>query len=195
MPEALVSLHPGIAFLDVESSGLEPGSHPVEVAVCGDDLAPTSWLVLPDPDWPESAWSEEAEAIHGIPRGRLLREGVPARVVADELDRRVAGLAVHSDAPGFDGEWLDALYRSAGRPRRFRLLDEAQAYAVLAPPDEAGALALLDRWRRACGACDAVYPHVHRAGPDALRMAAVFRMTADPAFAASVEAAARRATP
>lgn len=187
MPSLLAHRHPDIAFLDVESSGLEPGSYPVEVGVCGDGLSPRSWLVLPHPEWPASAWSEEAEALHGISRETLGREGLPALQVADELDRHLLGLAVHSDAVGFDGEWLDVLYRAAGRVRPFRLLDEAQAYARLSPPDEAGVQDLLLRWRRANQACDVAYPHIHRAGADALRMAAVFRMTTDPAFAAETE--------
>ena len=68
------------AFYDVEASGLDPRSWPVEVgwALVAGDLTVTSGalLVRPEPTW--AHWSAEAERVHGVPL-RLARErGRPA---------------------------------------------------------------------------------------------------------------------
>lgn len=107
------------AMLDFEASGLGPGSYPIEVAWGWvDTFQIESCLIRPADDWLEfGLWDEIAETeIHKIGRARLLREGVPVEIVARHMTSALEGHAVYSDGPRFDGEWLDTLFRAAGRP-------------------------------------------------------------------------------
>lgn len=184
MPEPGPALRPDIVFLDVESTGLHPGSYPIEVGICDDGLRPASWLVRPDAGWARLAWDPVAEALHGITPAMLAREGREAVEVADALNARLAGRLVVSDAPGWDRAWLERLFEAAGQPMLFRLRDEGEAFvAALAPGLVPGtAEEILARFRAADVACERLYPRPHRAGPDALSAAARFRMILDPAF-------------
>ncbi len=78
---------PPPVFVDLEASSLLPGSYPVEVGWarpralpwgrCAIDVG--SVLVRPEADWLSSgSWDPNAEAVHGLSRGTLLRDGVPA---------------------------------------------------------------------------------------------------------------------
>jgi hypothetical protein len=103
-----------IIFADIEASGLEDGSYPIEVAWCTADLADAdSMLIRPPPQWAEAPWSAEAEGLHGIDRARLLRDGVAVDEVAARLNRALAGDRVVTDCPETDGRWLHALFAAA----------------------------------------------------------------------------------
>jgi len=188
------ALRPGILFLDVESSGLHAGAFPVEVGICDDGLVPRSWLIKPEPGWDRSRWSLAAENIHGLSLERLMDEGSPAVEVAMALADVTTGKSVHSDAPDHDGRWLRELSLATGVTLPDRLSHEVDAYAFLAAASQAEALAIVGRWRHTSEVVDLVYPHAHRAGPDAAAMAARFRMTLDPVFAGRVEALSGRAS-
>jgi len=122
-------------FLDFEASSLARGGFPVEVAWVFDTAAGEheSHLIRPAPDWRE--WSAEAEAIHGLSREQLEREGAPHGAVARRMVEALSGHALFASAPSWDGQWLSLLLRTAGLPRRaLRLRDteEARAAAVRA---------------------------------------------------------------
>lgn len=185
MPGPAGAMRPDIVFLDVESSGLYPGSYPVEVGICDDGLRPESWLVRTAPEWAGLPWT--AEHVHGISRDDLRLGGLPAAGVADALNARLAGRLVVTDALAWDGFWVGRLFEAAGRDMAFVLRDEAEAFAALVPPagdGDAAAVArdVLARFRSAEEASLALYPRTHRAGADALSVAARFRMMLDPAF-------------
>jgi hypothetical protein len=115
-----------IAFLDFEASSLSKTSFPVEVAWVFEDGRFASLLIKPNDDWTD--WSQKAEALHGLSRGLLRSEGVPAAQVARQM---VDELSVHdlfASAPSWDGKWLSVLLRGGGLPRhalRLRKSDEA----------------------------------------------------------------------
>ncbi len=121
------------AFIDVEASGLGRGSYPIEIGISLPDGDRQCWLIRPPPHW--THWDAAAEAIHRIPRIRLLDRGRPADEVAAELNEHLKGRIVYSDAWGNDMPWVARLYEEAGLPQRFRieslrrLLDESQAAA------------------------------------------------------------------
>ncbi|PPC75586.1 hypothetical protein WH50_14390 [Pokkaliibacter plantistimulans] len=118
-------------ILDIEASGFGSGSYPIEVGLALADGSCESVLIHPEPEWIH--WSEEAASIHKIKREMLLREGLPARVVAQHLNALLAGQTVYSDAWGFDSTWLSLLFYHAGVNQHFkldslrRLLTEKQA--------------------------------------------------------------------
>lgn len=181
-------LRPDFAFLDIEASGLHDGSYPIEIAVVDDGLNVREWLVRPEPDWTAIEWSSAAEAVHGIRRADTVERGVPAADVATTLNALLSGKVVFSDAPEWDGAWLYKLHADTGVRQLYSLANENDAIPrhlatsgagkVYRSSPLAGVRALQDaRWH-----ADRAFPHVHRAAPDAVRMAARFRAFADPDF-------------
>jgi hypothetical protein len=117
---------PPPVFVDLEASSLLPGSYPVEVGWarpralpwgrCAIDVG--SVLVRPEADWLSSgSWDPNAEAVHGLSRETLLRDGVPAAEACELLDREFDGCMVVTDTGGgsVDDMWLAVLYEAAGR--------------------------------------------------------------------------------
>lgn len=76
-------------------------------------------LIRPEPDW--VFWDRQAEAVHGISRELLRFSGLSVAQVCTELNQRLAGRTLYSDAWVVDKEWLNILYESAGIPPAFHL--------------------------------------------------------------------------
>jgi hypothetical protein len=164
-----------IAFLDFEASSLAKRGFPVEIAWVFESGEEEAHLIRPAPDWTE--WSAEAEAVHGIPRASLERDGRPVEEVARRAVEALSGHRLYASAPSWDGQWLSRLLRAGGLPRhalRLRDTEEARAEAAAAALDAGGVpsgdreglLAMvLDEARRAAEAG----PVAHRALQDARR--------------------------
>jgi hypothetical protein len=163
-------------FLDIEASGLQAGSYPIEIGYCGLDLVATSFLIRPASDWTEADWSITSERIHGIPRETLFESGIDAGDAAQRLNQICADRIVATDHPRIDQAWLSRLFGSAGLRQDFVLQDatllglHAAERAGLAPFEMEE---LQARVR-------AHYPHIHRAAPDAREAAALFAALALP---------------
>lgn len=113
-------------FLDFEASSLSDQSYPVEVAWVFQDGRGESHLIKPAPEWTD--WDEEAQAIHGLSRQKLVDEGRPHDVVAARMVEALSDHELFASAPSWDGKWLSVLLRGAGLPRhalRLRDTDEA----------------------------------------------------------------------
>jgi hypothetical protein len=113
------------AFLDFEASSLSDRSYPIEVAWVIEDGRSEAHLIAPAPTWDD--WGEAAEAIHGISRETLRRDGKPHDVVARRMVEVLTGNDLFASAPSWDGKWLSVLLRGAGLPRhtlRLRDTDE-----------------------------------------------------------------------
>lgn len=162
-------------FLDFEASSLGRKGFPIEVAWVFDTGEEEAHLIRPAEDWTE--WAASAEAVHGIPRDLLDREGTPAAEVARRVLEALSGHRLYASAPSWDGQWMSRLLRAGGLPRhalRLRDTEEARADAVLGAlqaaglaPDECRRSAepiLRDAQRRA----EAAQP-AHRALGDARR--------------------------
>lgn len=143
-------------ILDIEASGFGPGSYPIEVGyVLGDGVAYCT-LIRPAPDW--THWDPAAEAMHGLRRGLLERQGRPASEVAHDLNVRLRGQTVYSDAWGNDLAWLGKLFDAAELVPAFRL----ESVRSLLTDDEAAA------WHAAKEAAQAeTRTSRHRASRDA----------------------------
>ena len=120
-----------LAFLDIEASGLHPGSFPIEVAWVLEDGVGEAHLIRPEPEW--RLWDSNAEAMHGLSRDILAREGRPAAEVALRAAAALRGRHVYSDAVGSDGSWLDQLLDTASVPT-VKLRDVHHAYSVACQP-------------------------------------------------------------
>lgn len=115
-----------IVFLDFEASSLSKQSFPLEVGWVFEDERSVSFLIHPPPEWTD--WSDEAEAIHGISREKLQRDGAPVEIVARTMVDTLSGHELFASAPSWDGKWLSVLLRAAGFPRhtlRMKKSDDA----------------------------------------------------------------------
>jgi hypothetical protein len=108
--------------LDFEASCLprDGRSFPIEVGT--GDLAgwSRSSLIRPDPLWQDWTWTAEAEALHGISRRQLDREGCSAEQVMRELNAATQGYRVISDND-LDLGWCATLSRAAGISPDFKI--------------------------------------------------------------------------
>jgi len=109
-------------FIDFEASSLSSDSWPIEIGLAWIDekgkLRSNSRLIKPHPQWPESAWSNASEAVHGIRREEL-DTAEEAQDVAIWLAGQLAGKRILSDAAEFDGRWLCRLMATIGQDTNF----------------------------------------------------------------------------
>lgn len=152
-------------FLDFEASSLRDVSHPVEVAWSLEDGAVEAYLIKPAWDW--SDWDPNAEALHGISRQELVKKGLPAWDVARRMNEALAGRTLHSDAPEFDGFWLERLFEQHNEESQFTLRHFDSLFPHLAP-DRVAARAQLARYR--------VVGRQHRAAHDVQFLIELYRL-------------------
>ncbi|MEZ5894369.1 MAG: hypothetical protein R3C58_14655 [Parvularculaceae bacterium] len=157
-----------IAFIDLEASGLSPRSWPIEVGWCLVGGAPEAILVKPVPDWSLSEWSKEAEALHGVSCDTLVKKGAEPKLVCERLNAALAGRAVYSDAPDWDGFWLYRLFQAAGVKQRFTLSHLGELFRSV-PPEKMDAYV---------SAAEKKTPRKHRAIPDVLHMRTLYELAA-----------------
>jgi DNA polymerase III epsilon subunit-like protein len=169
-----------VLFIDIEASGLSSASFPIEIGwVLDDEARPESFLVRPHTTWNfDTGWSAQSAALHGITPAMLEAGGISVDEACTRLDEAIHRQLVVSDAPRHDDWWFDRLYAAASREKTWAVGDVERLYGGLA--QEAGlasteAAHLLTR-------IEQIYPHPHRAGPDALRLAKAARALTDPEF-------------
>ena len=162
-------------FTDVEASSLHSGSHPIEVAGVGVDLAVEAMLIRPLPGWDD--WSVMSQNVHNISREMLERDGEDANLVALRLNAMFTGNPVFSDNVGFDGAWLVRLFEDTGIRATFGLQDLDLTFR----PCRKIAAGFMgpNRLARLLRRVETVFPHTHRAGDDVLKMAATVRVMVD----------------
>ena len=155
-----------IAFIDLEASGLDARSWPIEVGWCFPDGRPQSFLIKPAADWAMEAWDEKAEALHGITRRVLDLQGDAPKAICAALNDALTGLTVYSDAPDWDGFWLYRLFESGGVKMAFVLSDFSEILRDVAPEEFDGLVAEASK----------IAPHRHRTNDDVLHMKALYEL-------------------
>ncbi|PPD13973.1 MAG: hypothetical protein CTY25_12110 [Methylobacterium sp.] len=137
--------------IDIEATSFL--GHPIEIgwARVGAETY-ESYLIKPPAEWREPLnwdWDPAAAEIHGITLDELIRDGLPPDEVIRRFEAAIGeGAILYSDAPAFDGNWLEKLYFVGSAKRPPRLLR-----SPLIPQHPPG------------------YVPLHRAGPDALFLA------------------------
>lgn len=125
-------------IIDIEASGLDDESYPIELAWCAlDSDDEYSSLINPDSagDW--EYWDNHAETeIHGISRRECCENGENVIVVGRRLEKFLEENVVFSDAAEQDQKWIDRLFDSIGKRSPARLMDIQQAV----PFDQRGEL-------------------------------------------------------
>lgn len=109
---------PAIPYIiDIEASGLGNGSYPIEIGLALDPGERFCTLIRPAADWEH--WDGHAHSVHGIDRDTLSKRGLPVNEVAHQLNARLDGKVVFSDAWGLDSSWINTLYHAAGINKSF----------------------------------------------------------------------------
>lgn len=111
----------GIDIIDIEASGLHFDSYPIEIAVLVNGL-PHVWLIKPESSW--THWCDKAETLHGISRSKLIKQGVSASIVVDELTDVLSDTpgVIYSDADRWDEDWLSILFFTSGKQPPVKVL-------------------------------------------------------------------------
>lgn len=100
-------------IVDVEASGLQPESYPIEIAWYDYETGEfDSFLVKPANYW--TYWDPAAEAIHGIKQETLMADGISVFEASERLLKGLKGRKIYSDAVHFDAMWIDALLEASG---------------------------------------------------------------------------------
>lgn len=160
-----------IVFLDVESSGLHATSYPIEIgwAFPEPGLPAAAVLIKPHRLWKRDDWDMSVTDLHALDWDYCDDEGIPAPEVAQRLNAVFAGKAVFSDAVGADTFWIDRLFDAVGVARMFSLEPAETAFrAVYGDVDDTEGL-----YASVSSVIDVVHPVLHRAEPDAKRLAAI----------------------
>ena len=160
------------ALIDFEASCLpsDGQSFPIEVALATVDGRSWNWLIRPEPAWEYWDWSPAAEALHGISREMLERDGLPAAEVLAKLSAEAARCEVYADAD-LDAYWLETLAEAcrAAPPFPVRYLGELLVEHGFTRPQVVGALA----------SAREQLPREHIARDDASRLALTLRLLLD----------------
>lgn len=157
---------PGMAVIDLEASGLHRGSFPIEVGWCFGDLRSGSFLIRPHSSWHMDDWRAESEAVHGIPQEKLHKEGIEAHEAARFLNDTLGGYILLTDAPAYDGMWLQRLFDAAGVDPTFMLRDYKAVFGQVCR------LRTADEINEVHAKVQKLFTYNHRAEKDALFLTA-----------------------
>jgi hypothetical protein len=97
-----------IQIIDIEASGFSLKSYPIEIAWRSEDGSFDSFLIKPHEKW--THWSNDSESVHGIPRQKLLAEGISLDEACQRLNLKLKGKTVYSDNAAFDTIWIEDLF-------------------------------------------------------------------------------------
>jgi hypothetical protein len=107
-------------FIDVEASGFDDSSYPIQVGwFDSEHLKGNEYLIAPFPSW--THWCEYAQVVHSIPRQSLITLGLDPVEVCHSLNNDLGMDTVYCDALVFDRFWLDRLFQEANINQAFSL--------------------------------------------------------------------------
>lgn len=94
-------------ILDFEASSLSDGSYPITAGLVINGEV-NYWIIKPQSDWID--WSLASQSIHGIKRSYLIKNGLSASQVAEEIKLLLRNNPiVYSDNPYWESRWLRCL--------------------------------------------------------------------------------------
>lgn len=158
-------------FIDCEASSLRHDSYPIEIGWSEESGMVKSFIIDPSfvPNWID--WDEYAEReIHHISQTMLSLYGISPQFAAQQLNNRLKGKIVFSDAPDYDSFWLRRLFQATEIEPLFKVGDFFQLLHQVAidayRPSGISSEKIEDVWERAQAQADKQCPHTHRARND-----------------------------
>jgi len=153
--------------IDFESSGLERGSYPIEVAWASQGQTPVSYIIRPTAIWLDDArlWDPAAERLHRLSINHLMRNGQPVEEVAAALIEALSDNIVYSNNPLWDQDWLHRLLCAANCDLPVKIHD----FNVLLME-----LTDIEGINRAYHVANEIIPPTHRATQDVLNLWEVY---------------------
>ncbi len=106
-------------ILDLESSGFDPESYPIEVGICLPSGKRVSSLIYPAESWVH--WDDMAEKIHHITNEKLLQHGKPIAKVAKSLNKLLTHHTAFAESWVVERPWMEMLFAEAGQEMSFQL--------------------------------------------------------------------------
>jgi len=106
-------------IIDVEASGLQNASYPIEVGVALAGGEKFCHLIKPLDSWVH--WDQEAEEVHNISQQTLFEHGDSVLDVANALNQLLKDKVLYTDGWVVDKPWLTMLFHSAQLPMLFRV--------------------------------------------------------------------------
>jgi len=127
---------PAPIFLDCEASSLDHESYPIEIAWGAAPGEIESHLINPY-GYPQSYtnWDIGAQAVHGLSRNFLSKNGRHPETIAKRMDEMLSGQIVYTDAPDFDGFWCRRLFEAVNRPLNIEFRDIDVLFRKLLPQE------------------------------------------------------------
>jgi len=110
-------------LIDVESTGLNKGSMPIQLAWTDCDGEYISVFIKYEDSLIERIWEEEAEEVHGISKEFLNKYGVSPIKACEVINESVSGEELYSDAIEMDSKWVLGLFELSNCDMQFTLND------------------------------------------------------------------------
>ena len=111
-----------VCLLDIESSGLNEQSYPIEIAWFrpSHNLSDT-FLIKPAENW--DYWDEVSEFnYHGISQSELAEQGIDVHSASRRLNGALSGINVTVDSYVFDTFWLQRLFDASNTEMAFAVI-------------------------------------------------------------------------
>ncbi|MDK9790149.1 hypothetical protein [Vibrio sp. D431a] len=124
-----------LTFLDVEASGLDDESYPIQIGWIDTNGDYDEFLINPETASSWTYWNKIAEKkYHGLTRERCVKEGLSIFDAAQRLNRLLRGVVVTSDAPDYDTFWIIKLMNECGCEPSFCIQDVRELLNSLQVP-------------------------------------------------------------
>jgi len=109
--------------IDVESTGLNNNSMPIQLAWTDNDGEYISVFIKYEDSLIERIWEEEAEGVHGISKEFLSKYGISPESACKVINDSVSGKELYSDAIDMDSKWMLGLFEFSECDMEFSLND------------------------------------------------------------------------
>ncbi|NOQ94590.1 MAG: hypothetical protein GQ547_08165 [Methylophaga sp.] len=110
-------------FIDFEASSLNMASYPIEVAWSMEDGSIESHLINPYAIDSWTDWEPDSQAIHGLSRKLLLKQGKQPKWLAQRMNEVLSGKVMLSNGYEFDLDWCETLFKAGDEEMQFKLGD------------------------------------------------------------------------
>ncbi len=110
-------------------------------------------------------WSKDAQSLHGITKQYLSEKGKEPEFVVEQMEKKLKGKKILTDAPDWDGFWVGRLYESVNVGCELEFVNAVELFHDL----ESYHYIYRSQARKIAG-------HAHRAGSDVKYLLEMYRL-------------------